>query len=186
MIFSIVHLNANAVTYSSVVHLVNQISTKKVICLTMNYITLLTFLASALTLVTSFVLSPSRIHRPNPLGPLMSASDNDIQSRRHVFSTFGQILLTGTFVSSASATDSIVYLTGKSPKVPGEKPKDKSDTKGTKRDSNFRRSISDCKSQCEQKLGPDGYARNKEDCLSECQDVCCTTYEQCTFNITPR
>jgi hypothetical protein len=152
----------------------------------MNYIALLTFFANAFALSSSFVVSPLRAYRPNHLCPLMSLSAHNMLSRRRVFTTFGQILLTGTFASSAPATDSIVYLTGKSPKVPGEKPKDKSDTKGTKRDSNFLRSISDCKSQCEQKLGPDGYARNKEDCLSDCQDVCCTTYEQCTFNITPR
>mmetsp|Transcript_12239 Transcript_12239/g.17947 ORF Transcript_12239/g.17947 Transcript_12239/m.17947 type:complete len:145 (-) Transcript_12239:2000-2434(-) len=80
---------------------------------------------------------------------------------------------------------STIWLTGKAPKVPDEKPKDKSDTKGTKRDPSFLRSISDCKSQCEQsRYG--NMAKTKEECLEECQDICCTTYEQCTFAITPR
>jgi hypothetical protein len=82
--------------------------------------------------------------------------------------------------------DKTLYLTGKAPKVPGAKPKDKSDTAGTRRDPNFLRSISDCKSQCENKTAPDGTIRTKEDCLSDCQDICCTTYEQCTFGIVPR
>jgi hypothetical protein len=79
-----------------------------------------------------------------------------------------------------------IYRTGKAPVVPGEKPKNKDDTKGTKKDPNFLRSIADCKNQCQNTAMPDGLARSKEDCLSECQDVCCTTYEQCTFAITPR
>ena len=79
-----------------------------------------------------------------------------------------------------------IWLTGKAPKVPGQKPKDKGDYSGTKKDPSFLRSLSDCKSQCENTPGPDGLARSKEDCLSDCQDICCTTYEQCTFAIVPR
>ena len=79
-----------------------------------------------------------------------------------------------------------IYMTGKPPKVPGQKPKDKNDTSGTRKDPNFLRSIADCKSQCENRAGPDGFAKSKEDCLSECQDICCSTYEQCTFAIVPR
>lgn len=71
-----------------------------------------------------------------------------------------------------AAEDKTVYLSGKPPKVPGAKPKDKNDLSGTRKDPNFLRSIADCKSQCESKGKP------KEDCLSECQDICCTTYEQ--------
>mmetsp|Transcript_38390 Transcript_38390/g.46863 ORF Transcript_38390/g.46863 Transcript_38390/m.46863 type:complete len:178 (+) Transcript_38390:42-575(+) len=85
--------------------------------------------------------------------------------------------------NSAPAT---VWISGKSPKVPGAKPKDKSDVTGTKKDPSFLRSVSDCRNQCESTYGPDGYARSKEDCLSDCQDICCKTYEQCTFNIIPR
>ena len=79
-----------------------------------------------------------------------------------------------------------IWLTGKAPKVPGQKPRDKGDTTGTRKDPKFLRSISDCKSQCETTPSPDGLARSKEDCLSDCQDICCTTYEQCTFAIVPR
>ena len=90
--------------------------------------------------------------------------------------------------SSAMAADkeSTIYKSGKAPIVPGQKPQDKSDTSGTRRDGNFLRSISNCKTQCESTNGPDGYARSKEECLSDCQDICCTTYEQCTFGIVPR
>jgi len=88
--------------------------------------------------------------------------------------------------AAAPAVGVTIYKTGKAPIVPGQKPRDKGDTKGTRKDPAFLRSVSACKSQCEMGTGKDGYARPKEDCLAECQDICCTTYEQCTFAITPR
>ena len=88
-------------------------------------------------------------------------------------------LLVGPSVVHA-AEEKTIYNTGKAPKVPGAKPKDKNDYSGTKKDPNFLRSIADCKNQCESKGKP------KDDCLSSCQDICCTTYEQCTFGIVPR
>jgi hypothetical protein len=78
------------------------------------------------------------------------------------------------------------YISGKPPQV-GGKPVEKSgDVKGTRKDPDFLRSIADCRSQCQSTAGPDGLSKSKEDCLSECQDICCKTYEQCTFNIVPR
>jgi hypothetical protein len=90
-----------------------------------------------------------------------------------------QICLLGAATSPANAAEATtVYKSGKTPIVPGQKPKDKNDTKGTKKDPDFLRSIADCRSQCQSSIGPDGFAKSKEDCLSECQDICCTTYEQ--------
>lgn len=83
-------------------------------------------------------------------------------------------------------TKATIYRSGKQPMVPGQKPRDKGDTKGSRKDPDFLRSISDCKSQCQTTPGSDGLARPKEDCLSDCQDICCKTYEQCTFDIVPR
>lgn len=139
------------------------------------------------------------------LGSGCNDSDSAECNRRHALLKFttvgGAILSTGSLTlqpspaaAAAAATNNnkestsaaTIWLTGKAPKVPGQTPKDKSDTQGTKRDPNFLRSISDCKSQCEQSNGPDGFARSKEECLELCQDICCKTYEQCTFAITPR
>jgi hypothetical protein len=89
-------------------------------------------------------------------------------------------------VAAEEKKESTVYLTGKSPKVPGQKPKDKSDVGGTRKDPKFLRSLSDCKTRCETVPTSEGLARSKEDCLSECQDICCNSYEQCTFGIVPR
>ena len=91
-------------------------------------------------------------------------------------------------VPAAFAADATKYISGKTPQIPGTEAKKKSDgdTKGTRKDPNFLRSISDCKTQCQIAPGTDGYSRSKMDCLSECQDICCTTYEQCSFNIVPR
>jgi hypothetical protein len=85
--------------------------------------------------------------------------------------------------------DDIIWMTGKMPIIPGQKPKDKSDVTGTRKDPSFLRSLSDCKNQCENMTGASsnsGYAKGKEECLSECQDICCTTYQQCTFPIVQR
>lgn len=95
-------------------------------------------------------------------------------------------LLGGQVAWAADAGGATVYKSGKTPLVPGGKPKDKSDVKGTRKDPDFLRSVADCRNQCLNSLGPDGLARSKEDCLSECQDICCKTYEQCTFDIVPR
>ena len=88
--------------------------------------------------------------------------------------------------AASSYVPGTIWKTGKQPKVPGQKPKDKNDTSGTRKDGNFLRSVADCKSQCENSTGPDGYSRSKEECLSDCQDICCKTYEQCSFAIVPR
>ena len=89
-------------------------------------------------------------------------------------------------VMAGAEKEPTIYKSGKTPIVPGQKPKDKNDVSGTRKDPGFLRSLSNCKSQCETTTGSDGFARSKEECLSDCQDVCCTTYEQCTFGIVPR
>jgi len=100
------------------------------------------------------------------------------------------ICLMGVGVPAAVAADSYPpgtkYVSGKKPLPPGETAKKSDNTKGTRKDPDFLRSVADCKNQCQSTPGPDGLAKPKEDCLSECQDICCTTYEQCTFNIVPR
>jgi hypothetical protein len=122
---------------------------------------------------------------------------SQIPSRRQVFKSIGAVLTAGAVASTnshptAAATAAsaekgpTIWQSGKAPQVPGQKPKDKNDVKGTRKDPSFLRSISDCKSQCENTSSNTGLAKSKEDCLSECQDICCTTYEQCTFAIVPR
>jgi hypothetical protein len=88
--------------------------------------------------------------------------------------------------TSQQRPDATIWITGKPPRVPGAKAKDKNDVSGTRKDPSFLRSISDCKNKCENSPAPDGLSKSKEECLSECQDICCTTYEQCTFAIVPR
>jgi hypothetical protein len=158
-------------------------------------------------LASSSSASPSRQgqHHQSRRTPRlrMRADDNDtcessiVLSRRRVikaavFATFLAALVPPVVGAADSRGDDepqaamTIWRTGKPPKVPGEKPRDKNDTSGSRKDPRFLRSISDCKSQCENSPGPDGYARAKGDCLSDCQDICCTTYEQCTFAIVPR
>ena len=78
----------------------------------------------------------------------------------------------------------VIWKTGRAPIVPGKTPpSDKGDVKGTRKDPNFLRSVADCKGKCENSLDSDGLARSATECLQACQDICCTTYEQCTFTI---
>ena len=60
--------------------------------------------------------------------------------------------------------------------------KEKGDTKGTKKDISFLRCPSNCVSDCT-KIGTSGIPKDRDECLIECQDECCSTYEQCTYTI---
>jgi hypothetical protein len=57
---------------------------------------------------------------------------------------FPQLALSETDVDEPSAP-STKYFTGKQPVVPGAKPREKGDVKGTKKDPQFLLSISQCK-----------------------------------------
>jgi hypothetical protein len=76
--------------------------------------------------------------------------------------------------SEAFAADAQVrvFKSGKNPDQP-------TDSKvGTRKETKFLRSMSDCKSKCQL---PGGLA--KTDCVQDCQDQCCESYEQCSFKI---
>jgi hypothetical protein len=123
-------------------------------------------------------------HVPLKVNPSISRRDiTKTIASSLLFATLG---LTLTPPSSNAEAPPTIWKTGKAPEVPGQKPKDKSDTKGTKKDPSFLRSVADCKTKCENGYGPDGLARSSTECLSACQDICCATYEQCTFAIVPR
>ena len=71
------------------------------------------------------------------------------------------------------------YISGKNPDGP---PKDPSDTKGTKKDYNYMRCLSSCLAKC-QAPAPGVQGKERGECLQDCRDDCCTTYEQCTYTI---
>lgn len=129
------------------------------------------------------------LHNQSAIQSNRSLSRRDL-AKSLTTSLFSAGLFSAAMLSSPDAsfadTGATIWKTGKAPEVPGQKPKDKSDTKGTRKDPNFLRSIADCKGKCENSPGPDGLARSSAECLSACQDICCTTYEQCTFAIIAR
>lgn len=68
-----------------------------------------------------------------------------------------------------------IWKSGKNPR-----PVNPSDPKvGSKKDSSFLKCLSSCKQDCQKPSA--GLA--KGDCVQDCQDQCCTTYEQCSFKI---
>lgn len=72
-----------------------------------------------------------------------------------------------------------IYKSGKAPLIAGGK-KTASDSKvGTRKDTGFLKKMSNCKSDCQTPRA--GTARS--DCVQDCQDQVCETYEQCTFKI---
>lgn len=79
-----------------------------------------------------------------------------------------------TLEIASNNNNPLIYKSGKNPIPPKEGSKE-----GTKKDTNFLRCLSNCKARCQ--LPSDGLA--KTDCVQDCQDQCCTSYEQCSFKI---
>ena len=91
--------------------------------------------------------------------------------------------------NTPKTTSDTLWLTGKPPQKPGQSTttkKSDSSVAGTRKDPNFLRSMADCRNQCENTVDADGYPRQRDECLATCQDVCCTTYEQCTASVKIR
>ncbi len=140
----------------------------------------------------SFLLLANGFHvakrNEREFATLLTAQPTASSRRQWLLQTSSALLsLTSVAPSIAAVSNDsqrTIYITGKPPILPGESSQAKSNnsnTQGTRKDPNFLRSISDCKSQCELQG-----TKSKEECLSECQDICCKTYEQCTFAIVPR
>ena len=87
----------------------------------------------------------------NYLSTQLSASDtNQKQSRRMFFQVtsaivFGTLIPHSNDSAWAAEKEPIIWKSGKTPIVPGQKPKDKNDVSGTRKDPSFLRSISACK-----------------------------------------
>lgn len=68
----------------------------------------------------------------------------------------------------------LVYKSGKNPRPNPSDPK-----AGSKKDSSFLKCLSSCKQDCQRPAA--GLA--KGDCVQDCQDQCCASYEQCSFKV---
>ena len=87
-------------------------------------------------------------------------------------------------VASISGAQTFIYKTGKAPYLVSTGSSDSATSKddkypGSKKDSSFLRSMSNCKTRCQQP--GEGLAKN--DCVQDCQDQTCNSYEQCSFRI---
>ncbi len=74
-----------------------------------------------------------------------------------------------------------IYKSGKAPIFSTGEQKDtnKGSYTGSKKEITFLRCMSRCKTRCQ--APAEGLARN--DCVQDCQDICCNSYEQCSFKI---
>jgi hypothetical protein len=110
----------------------------------------------------------------------LSRLDANIRStwRRVLICNFALCLLGNEFAEFAAASPApqvTYYKSGKSPFV--QNPNDLKE--GTKKDKQFLRSMSNCKAKCQ--APSEGLA--KVDCIQDCQDQCCSSYEQCSLKI---
>mgnify|MGYP001205730175 CR=1 FL=1 len=114
------------------------------------------------------LLSISLITSPFTLTPTLPSLSID--------NTATTLIVSNT--KSTNANDVLIYKSGKNPRGP---PVNKDDKTGTKKDRKFLKCISNCKGDCESPTG--GLATNRVDCVQDCQDQCCETYEQCSYKI---
>ena len=90
------------------------------------------------------------------------------------------LLLPGSCIASSEQV--YVYKSGKAPYLQSDsRALDSKDDKysGSKKDSSFLRALSSCKTKCQSPS--EGLAKN--DCVQDCQDQTCSSYEQCSFRI---
>jgi hypothetical protein len=78
-------------------------------------------------------------------------------------------------VVSPAPAPAKTWISGRSPEG---KPKD-GDATGTKKDPRYLRCLNNCLPDCIG--GPSGVQKEKRECLQDCQDECCQTYAQCSY-----
>ena len=71
------------------------------------------------------------------------------------------------------------YVSGKNP----DGPREKGDTKGTKKDGSYLQCLAGCAARCEKASSQGRRQLTRGECLNLCRDECCATYEQCTYTI---
>ena len=91
----------------------------------------------------------------------------------------GAALGGAAFLRPRSASAETRWISGRPDPLRPTNIKEKPD--GTKKDNRYLSCLNDCVPRCQ---GPPGSpAKERSDCLLECQQECCSTYEQCTYTI---
>lgn len=102
-----------------------------------------------------------------------------------LFFTSSVLIPSTTFIQPVHAVSqqqqAYIYKSGKAPYLATGSPSDTKDDKGPggRKETGFLRAMSNCKTKCQQP--GEGLAKN--DCIQDCQDQCCNSYEQCSFRI---
>ena len=107
------------------------------------------------TTTSSTTSSTTTIHqksikkiRTKPQTPILKGITSTLIITTLVLNIFSFLPQEDTQAYAATGTvekEAIVWKSGKTPVIPGKKPKDKNDTSGTRKDGDFLRSISQCK-----------------------------------------
>ena len=125
----------------------------------------------------------ARVQAKRPATKIQIASSEVPYTSSHVTPRFNyQYSYSMPHPQSAYASPPRIYTykSGKTPYIDGEQSKDKDkNTVGSRKETSFLRAMSDCKTKCQQP--GEGLAKN--DCVQDCQDQVCNSYEQCSFKI---
>ena len=101
--------------------------------------------------------------------------DMSLATRRRFVGRAATAAATAAVTTPAFAAKT--YVSGKNP----DGPREKGDTKGTKKDGSYLQCLAGCAARCEK--AKSGRQLTRGECLNLCRDECCVTYEQCTYTI---
>ena len=121
---------------------------------------------------------------PAPRAPPSAGRAQRTTRRQHLFGVAGLagVAAMSPSIGAAHADDASAasrkWMSGRSDPI-RKTSKDKSD--GTKKDPKYLSCLNDCIPRC---LGPPGSEqKDRLECLEQCQDDCCFTYQQCTYRV---
>ena len=90
------------------------------------------------------------------------------------------VLSPGRAHAAESVPPGLKWMSGRSDPI-RKTSKEKVD--GTKKDPKYLNCLNDCIPKC---LGaPGSVPKERIECLEQCQDDCCFTYQQCTYQVRP-
>ena len=143
------------------------------------------FVASLSYYSTAAPLLRTQLGAPPPSPRCSAASDPAaaaaLSGRRRFVTRFAVLTTSSRFVAPAGAAGDAGeqrWVSGRSDPI---RKTSKDSDAGTKKDPKYLSCLNDCVPRC---LGPPGsQSKERTECIAECQDECCFTYQQCTYTI---
>ena len=137
-------------------------------------------LARPMLLIAYCAMASGYVHGVAPLVPQRAGTGarmvaERLPRRQALFAAFSALALVAPH--PAVAEGGKIWVSGKSDPL---RPTSKDKTDGTKKDNKYLSCLNDC---VPRKQGFGAAQKDRADCLDQCQQECCFTYEQCTYSI---